>query len=147
MSSRSAGGQPRRLSDLAGILGEAALIDAGRLPEYAIGGLTPAAAVRPADAAGVAATLAWAQQSGTAVYPCGGRTWAGLGNRPARAGIALDLTGLDRLVDLQPADLTVRAQAGMTLAGLAAALAREGKFVPLGAPQPARATVGGALAT
>lgn len=147
MSSRGAGGQPRRLPDLAGILGEAALIDAGRLPEYAIGGLTPWAGVRPADAAGVAATLAWAQQSGTAVYPCGGRTWAGLGNRPARAGIALDLTGLDRLVDLQPADLTVRAQAGMTLAGLAAALAREGKFMPLGAPQPARATVGGTLAT
>ena len=147
MSSRGADGQPRGLADLADILGEEALIDAGRLPEYAIGGLTPTAAVRPADEAGVAATLAWAQQSGTAVYPWGGRTWAGLGNRPARAGIALDLTGLDRLVDLQPADLTVRAQAGMTLAGLAAALAREGKFVPLGGPQPTRATVGGTLAT
>ena len=147
MSSRGADGQPRGLAELAGIVGEAALIDAGQLPEYSIGGLAPTAAVRPADEAGVATTLAWAQQSGTAVYPCGGRTWDGLGNRPARAGIALDLTGLDRLVDLQPADLTVRAQAGMTLAGLAAVLAREGKFVPLGAPQPARATVGGTLAT
>ena len=147
MSSRGAAGEPHRLAELADILGESALIDAARLPEYAIDGLTPSAGIRPTDAAGVAATLAWAHRSGTAVYPCGGRTRLGLGNRPSRAGIALDLTGLDQLVDLQPADLTVRTQAGMTLARLAAALAPEGKFVPLGAPQPARATVGGALAT
>ena len=146
MSSRDAAGGSHPLAQLADLLGESALIAPARLPEYAIDGLTPAAGVRPADAAGVAATLAWAHQSGTAVYPCGGRTWLGMGNRPARAGIALDLTGLNQLVDLQPADLTVRAQAGMTLASLSTALAREGKFVPLGAPQPARATVGGILA-
>ena len=91
--------------------------------------------------------MAWAQRAGICVYPVGGRTLAQLGNVPTRPGIALDLTGLNRLVDFQPADLTVQAQAGMTIAQLDAELAQDGKHVPLGAPLAQRATIGGTLAT
>ena len=134
-------------TQLADLFGSDALVDYGRLADYAIGPFTPVAAVRPADAAGVAAVMDWAQREGVAVYPIGGRTLAQLGNVPTRPGIALDLTGLNRLIDFQPADLTVQAQAGMTIAQLDAELAQDGKHVPLGAPLSQRATIGGTLAT
>lgn len=133
-------------SRLAGIVGAEAVVDAARLPDYAIGPFVPLAAARPDTPDAVAATIAWAGREGIAVYPAGGRTFAALGNPPARPGIALDLTRLNRLLDLQPADLTVSVEAGMTLAQLDAALAPDGKHVPLGAPLPQQATVGGTLA-
>ena len=133
-------------SRLAGIVGADAVVAAARLPGYAVGPFVPLAAVRPDTPEAVAATMDWAFREGIAVYPAGGRTFAGLGNPPARPGIILDLTRLNRLLDLQPADLTVSVAAGMTLARLDAALAPEGKHVPLGAPLPCRATVGGTLA-
>ena len=129
------------------LLGADAVVDSGRLYDYAIGPFTPVAAVRPADADGVAAVVAWAQREGVGVYPVGGRTLAQLGNIPTRPGIALDLTGLNRLIDFQPADLTVQVEAGMTIAQLDAALAQDGKHVPLGAPLAQGATIGGTLAT
>ena len=134
-------------AQLADLLGADAVMGSGRLADYAIGPFTPVAAVRPADADGVAAVMAWAQRAGIGVYPMGGRTLAQLGNVPTRPGIALDLTGLNRLIDFQPADLTVQAQAGMTIAQLDAELAQDGKHVPLGAPLAQRATIGGTLAT
>ena len=80
------------------------------------------------------------------IPPLGGRlrSWA---TRRRRPGIALDLAGLNRVVDFQPADLTVSAQAGVTLAQLNEVLAQDGKFVPISAPLPHRATVGGTLAS
>ena len=134
-------------AQLADVLGADAVMDSGRLVDYAIGPFTPVAAVRPADADGVAEVMAWAQRSGVAVYSAGGRTLAQLGNVPTRPGIALDLTGLNRLIDFQPADLTVQVEAGMTIAQLDAELAQDGKHVPLGAPLAQRATIGGTLAT
>ncbi len=134
-------------SQLEDLLGADAVVDAGRLSEYAIGSFIPIAAARPAEADGVAAVMEWAQRAGVAIYPAGGRTLTQLGNVPTRPGIALDLTRLNRLVDFQPADLTVQAQAGMTIAQLDAELAQDGKHVPLGAPLAQRATIGGTLAT
>ena len=91
--------------------------------------------------------MTWANRAGVAVYPSAGRTAIDLGNAPARPGIALDLTGLNRLVDFQPADLTVSVEAGMTIGELDSALAQDRKHVPISAPLSDRATVGGTLAT
>ena len=118
-----------------------------RLQDYAVGSFVPAAMARPEHVADVAEALRQAHRNGTAVYPSAGRTLSELGNAPGRPGIALDLAGLNRVVDFQPADLTVSAQAGVTLAQLNEVLAQDGKFVPISAPLPHRATVGGTLAT
>ena len=61
--------------------------------------------------------------------------------------LSLDLSLLNRVVDYQPADLTVSAEAGITLESLRGELAQGEKYVPLEAPLPHRATVGGILAT
>ena len=133
-------------AQLADLIGIDALAEPGQLRDYAIGGLLPVAAVRPVDRQGLSAVLSWASRTGSAVYPAGGRTQTQLGNSPAKPGIAVDLRGLNRLVDFQPADLTITAEAGMTIADLHSTLSQEGKYVPIAAPLPSRATIGGTLA-
>ena len=132
---------------LASLLGTNVLADQSRLPDYAIGSMAPVAAAKPSSVDAVAEVMAWAHRAGVGVYPSGGRTATQLGNSPARPGIALDLTGLNRVIDFQPADLTVSVQAGVTLAQLNEVLAQDSKHVPISAPLLHRATVGGTLAT
>ena len=134
----------RQLDEL---IGRESVASAVNLSDYAIGPLVPVAAVKPANADEVAAVMAWAHRTGIAVYPSGGRTLTQLGNAPTRPGIALDLSGMNRIVDFQPADLTVIVEAGVTIAQLDTALAQDGKHVPISAPLAERATVGGTLAT
>ena len=146
----SAGGMTRSgslFSHLVDLVGIEAVVHAADLPVYAIGPLIPVAAVKPTNADEVAAVMAWAHRTGVAVYPSGGRTLTQLGNTPTRPGIALDLTGMNRLVDFQPADLTVSVEAGVTIEQLDNALAQDGKHVPIAAPLGDRATVGGTLAS
>lgn len=133
--------------ELVDLLGPDAVVNPGGLDCYSIGPWTPVTAVKPANADEVAVVMARANHAGVAVYPSAGRTALDLGNAPARPGIALDLTGLNRVVEFQPADLTVSVQAGATLAELDDVLSQDGKFVPISAPQARRATVGGTLAT
>lgn len=63
-----------------------------------------------------------------------------------RADIAISLEKLNRIIDHQPANLTVRAEAGLTLGALNQALAEHGQYLPLDPPFSERATLGGILA-
>jgi glycolate oxidase FAD binding subunit len=69
------------------------------------------------------------------------------GMPPARAGLALDMRGLDRVVDYPARDMTITVQAGMSIAALSTVLAGEKQRVPIDVPRPSVATVGGAIAT
>jgi glycolate oxidase FAD binding subunit len=66
---------------------------------------------------------------------------------PAKPGVALDVRGLDQVIDYPARDMTVTVQAGITLAKLQALLATGHQQLPVDVPHPERATVGGALAT
>ena len=114
---------------------------------YLVDGVVPQAVVRPPDRGGVSQVLRWAAKDGVSLFLRGGGVLAGLGNVPASVDVVLDLTCLNRVVDYQPADLTVTAEAGITLDNLRRELAQGEKFVPLEAPFPHRASVGGILAT
>jgi len=128
----------------------ATLLGADAVPAaegYAVDGKAPRAVARPAGREGVAELLRWASANGVTVFPVGGGVFGGLGNLPSGIDVVLDLSRLDRVVDYQPADLTVTAEAGITLEALRRELVLGDKFVPLEAPLPHRATVGGILAT
>ena len=71
----------------------------------------------------------------------------GLGNRPRALDTVLLTTALDRVLEHEPADLTATVEAGIPLGELNARLERQGQFLPLEAPEPGRATIGGLLAT
>ena len=132
---------------LSHIVPQRALLPSAQHAEYAIDGLTPMAVVVPENRQQVAEVMRWAAENGVVVFPRGGGTKIGLGNLPESAGLALDLSRLNRVIDYQPGDLTVTVEAGITLDALQQELAAARQFVPLESPVPSRATVGGALST
>ncbi len=113
---------------------------------YALGGRAPMHALRPESPDEVAEVLRAASHDRLAVVPWGGGVGLERAGAPARYDIALDLTALDRILEYDPEDLTMTAACGATLATLAAAVGARGQELPLEAPHPERATLGGTLA-
>ena len=85
--------------------------------------------------------------SGKAIVPWGGGTRQGTGYAPERYDLALSTTSLRKIVDYQPADLTVTVQAGVALAALQAVLSEYGQWLPLEIALPELQTIGGIIAT
>jgi glycolate oxidase FAD binding subunit len=103
--------------------------------------------IAPTTSADVADALRAAHETRTPVYPVGGGTALDFGIAPARPGHGLDLTGLSKIVDYAPRDMTILLEAGVRMAELAAILAVEGQQLPIDVPRAAEATIGGVVAT
>jgi glycolate oxidase FAD binding subunit len=113
---------------------------------YRLGRAAPALGVRPGCEAEVSAVLSAASRSGLAVVPWGGGLHQALAARPRRYDLALDLTRLDRILEHEPADLTVTVQAGIRLGALQERLGAAAQLLGLDPPLADRATLGGVLA-
>jgi glycolate oxidase FAD binding subunit len=98
----------------------------------------------PHTAEDAARILDFASEHGLAVLPWGGGTHQGLGGRFDPAVVIVS-TGLDRVVDWQPDDLTVVVEAGVRLADLEASLAERGQSV-VASETPGEGTIGGMAA-
>lgn len=111
-------------------------------------GAEPARVFRPDTAPELADAVRDAGAAGLAVIPHGGGTGQDYGYPPdAPGGFALlDTNALNRIVAVEPGDLTITVEAGVTLAAVQAALAPHGLFLPLDPPNPEWTTVGGVLA-
>ena len=125
------------------IVGEASLLDPAG---YAVDGVMPAVVARPVETEQVSRLLALACQTGARVIPWGGGTTIDRGLPPKGADLVIVLDRLNRVLEHEPADLTVTVEAGITLAELQRALAASGQNVGLDAPLADRATIGGILA-
>ncbi len=88
-----------------------------------------------------------ANSAGLVIAPRGGGTQLGLGNALLRLDAVVDMRAFNEVVQHNAADLTLVVQAGITLAELHKTLAKQRQFLPLDAPLPHRATIGGTLAT
>lgn len=115
--------------------------------EFSLNGMSPAQIFAPRDAKELAQLLAQCNVDNCAVVPWGGGTLQHLGNFPARFDAVIQTTNLNQVVDYAYDDLTITVQSGMTLAAIAKVLAAQGQFLPVDAPQPELATIGGVLAT
>ncbi|HEX5479083.1 MAG TPA: FAD-binding oxidoreductase [Dehalococcoidia bacterium] len=101
----------------------------------------------PGSVEDLRAVMREAHARGLAVIPFGAGRHMTLGNVPTRYDVALSLARIDRIVEHEPADLTVTVEAGCRLGALQAALASHGQFLPLDPPAAGDdATVGGVLA-
>ena len=98
---------------------------------YAVDGVVPSDAMRPASVEALSAALGEADATGQAVVLQGGRTTVGIGNPPIRYDLALDLSALNGIVNLEPEDFTISVEAGMPVSMLQLVLAEQGQFVPL----------------
>lgn len=115
---------------------------------YSLGGRAPALVVAPGSADELAQAVGACHAARVAVVPWGGGTKQRWGRPPSAEPFVVVRTGrLDQVLIYEPDDLTISVGAGLTLAGLDGALAANGQMLPLDAPRPERATIGGILAT
>ncbi len=132
---------------VARVLGPEQALIGQAVAAYSPRGLMPAVVARPAYAEGVRAAVALAFEAGAAVVPWGAGSRQALGYPPERCDLVLSLEHLTRVIAYDPADLTITVEAGMTHTALAHHLAAARQMLPLDPPLPARATIGGTLAT
>ncbi len=131
---------------LAGLLPAEALRDPGETEAWTVGGASPEALAEPSSVEEIRAVLAAAASGGFSVVPLGGRTDPGP-EPPRGRFVVLSTRRLAGVEDYQPADLTVTARAGTTLAALGAALAERGQWLPVDPPSTPGKTLGGLVAT
>jgi glycolate oxidase len=107
----------------------------------------PDAVVHPADTAQVARVLALATTHRIPVVPRGAGSNLAAATVPLRGGIVLALTRLDRILEVNPAELLARVEPGVTTAALADAADRAGLLYPPDPGSRTVSTVGGNIAT
>jgi len=112
---------------------------------YPVDGVAARFVARPRSVSEASQVLAAAAADGLAVAFAGGGSKLGLGNPPERVDLEVQTIGLGQVLEHAAGDLVVRAQAGVPLADLQAALAPAGQWLALDPPEP-RATVGGVVA-
>ena len=108
-----------------------------------------AALLRPADTAQVAAAVALCAGRGVPVVPQGGNTGLCGGATPDSSGraVVLSLNRLDRIREVDPANYTLTAEAGVVLADVQKAAAEADRLFPLSLGGEGTARIGGNLST
>jgi len=104
-----------------------------------IDGIPLAKVVRPESIEDLSEIIA--NEKGS-ILPLGARTQTYFGNLLRSADCAIDLSGLRRITEYNPADLTVHVQAGVTLGQLQQALIENNQFLPLDPWNGPNATMG-----
>jgi glycolate oxidase FAD binding subunit len=137
--------QPSRINDIVGAKNVVA--DPSGLLPYAVDGITPQIAARPANASEVCDLVKFAAAENLAVIPTGARTKIEIGMPPPRYDLAIDMVRLDHVISYDPGDLTLSVEPGIPLTRLGEVLAKHKQFLPLAVPFYERATVGGTLAS
>ncbi|WP_343603015.1 FAD-binding oxidoreductase [Roseateles sp.] len=107
------------------------------------------AVVRPADTAQVAAIVSLAREHGVALVPQGGNTGLVGGGVPDDSGtqLLLSLQRLNRVRQIDPANLTMTVDAGCVLQQVQQAARDAGLLFPLSLAAEGSCTIGGNLAT
>lgn len=105
--------------------------------------------VRPGSVADVSATVRACAQAGVPVVPQGGNTSLCGAATPDASGLAvvINLTRMNRIRDIDPANNTMTVDAGCILAVLQDAAAAEGRFFPLALASEGSCQIGGNLST
>lgn len=113
---------------------------------HRVDGLQPTLVCWPATAVQLAAALRVCSEAEAAVAPYGGGTATAIGNAARPIDVIFDLTGLNRVIEHDAANLTATIGAGISVNAVQAMLARERQFLAFEPPHPERATVGGTIA-
>jgi glycolate oxidase FAD binding subunit len=83
----------------------------------------------------------------TVMYPLGGQTSLDFGLPATQPGVGISLSEVRRVIDYPARDMTITVEAGLPWDQLDGLLAAQGQWLPIDAPHPQRATVGGLIAT
>ena len=117
-----------------------------KLAAYQIDGRLPSLVVLPSHTDDICQVLKAANRVGMAIVPWGNGSKQAMGLPLAETGIVISLKHMNRLLELDAPNLTVRVEAGINHAELQKELARHGLYFPLDPKDMELATIGGSLA-
>lgn len=112
-----------------------------------IDGIMPRWVVTAHTTQQVSLVAKFASEHGLLVAPRGGASQMQWGGLLEHIDIVLDMSAMNRVIDYQPADMTITVEAGCTLHDLQQILADQRQFLPIDPALPSRATLGGIVAT
>ncbi len=136
------------LHGLEEIVGSANLLTAtDAVATYRVDGQQPVAVASPDSPEQVAALLREAADGGLSVLVRGGGRHMHLGAPPGPIGLVISTKGLSDVVEYDAENLTITAQAGITLEQVQRVVGERGQMLPLDPPGGERATLGGMAAT
>ena len=95
------------------------------LSAHAVDGLTPKAVVFPESLEQISEVVKMAQKEKWALLPWGSGSKVGVGNPPSRLDLVISTTRLNKIIDMDTANLTVTAQVGVKFRDLQISLAGE----------------------
>ena len=99
--------------------------DPETLSAHAVDGLAPKAVAFPESLEQVSQVVKRAQKEKWAVLPWGSGSKIGVGNSPSRLDLVISTSRLNKIIDMDTANLTVSAQAGVRFRDLQTSLAGE----------------------
>ncbi|HEX4948578.1 MAG TPA: FAD-binding oxidoreductase [Blastocatellia bacterium] len=91
--------------------------------------------------------LSFAMSEGLTVIPAGAGTWLNMGNPPVRAHLIISTTHMSRVLEYEPADLTVTVEAGCPLYTFNQLALQHRQWIPLDPFGDEGATLGAIVAT
>jgi glycolate oxidase FAD binding subunit len=100
----------------------------------------------PQTAEELAGLIREASERGQPLVPWGAGTLQHLGHPPPSGACLLHTAALNRIVEYNPADLTITVEAGATIGAVQETLRPYGQWLPWDPPAPDYATIGGLLA-
>jgi glycolate oxidase FAD binding subunit len=111
----------------------------------AVDDVVPSAVVAPTSLEDVGAVVGFAAEAGLSLCVAGTRTAIAVGNRPRSLAVIVSTAALDEVLEYNPGDLVVRAQAGLPLALLQQTLREKSQMLAVD-PPGMRGTLGGVVA-
>ena len=123
------------------------LADPQELTTYQVDGRLPSLAVFPSHTDYICQVVRAANRHGVPLIPWGNGSKQAMGLPLTRTGVVLVLKKMNRLLELDAPNLTVKVEAGMNHAELQRELTRHGLYFPLEPADVESATIGGSLAT
>ena len=107
----------------------------------------PDSVVRPKYTQDVVQIVKKAISTNKPIVPRGSGTWGLGGSVPVKGGIVIDMTAMDKIIDIDEKNLVVTAQPGVTWKALADAVDAKGYFLPCYPSSSPAATLGGWIGT
>jgi glycolate dehydrogenase FAD-binding subunit len=126
---------------------ETQILEGFRAEAWAVCDRVPEAVAFPETEEEVASILRLCRSQGWRCLPAGKGTWLFGGQPPSRVDVVMSMTRMDRVLEYEPADLTMTCEAGIGLDLLARRTNPGGQWLPLDPPGLPRGTLGAMVAT
>ena len=123
------------------------LADPEELTTYEVDNKLPSLVVFPSDNDQICQVVRTANRHGIPITPWGNGSKQAIGLPLTQTGIILSLKNMNRILELDTPNLTVKVEAGMNYAELQRELAKHGLYFPLEPADVESATIGGSLAS